>query len=533
VNRARQADLHQRVLLLLSTARDTELTRELLARSDIPAHVCSDSRELQHELARGAGAVMVTEETLSSSGAQAVLAQAIESQPRWSDLPVLLLTHGGANSTVVGDAVAMLNNVTLLERPLRVQALLSAVRTALRARNRQYEIQEHLRELEQAHDAEVMAVRRKDEFLAMLAHELRNPLAPISNALHVLEIDDSDPVRRATLRTMMKRQVVHMVRLVDDLLEASRLSRGMITLHRERMELCNAMRVAIEASRPQLDQGGYQLEVDLPETPLLVDADPVRIAQVFGNLLNNSVKYGRRDGCIKVTVHTDGGQAVAEVADDGLGIDRETLPHVFELFTQGARAGGDQQEGLGIGLALVRNLVELHGGTVEAHSEGRGQGARFVVRLPLASSKSAQPSTPAPGKTLSSVAPEIRVLVVDDNRDAAQSLALVMESMDLAPRVAHSGPEALRIALDYQPHLILLDIGMPGMDGYEVARRVRTGDGAGDPVIVAVTGWSHAQDLAKSRAAGFDHHLAKPADIPRLTALVDEIRSDLMSARMH
>ncbi|MEG3193514.1 HAMP domain-containing sensor histidine kinase, partial [Lysobacter sp. D1-1-M9] len=287
MDRLRQADLHQRVLLLLSTTRDTELTRDLLARNDFVAHVCSDARELHLELARGAGAVMVAEEILSPSGAQAVLAQAIESQPRWSDLPVLLLTHGGANSTVVGDAVAMLNNVTLLERPLRVQALLSAVRTALRARNRQYEIQEHLRELEQAHDAEVMAVRRKDEFLAMLAHELRNPLAPISNALHVLEMDDSDPVRRATLRTMMKRQVVHMVRLVDDLLEASRLSRGMITLHRERMELCNAMRVAIEASRPQLDQGGYQLEVDLPETPLLVDADPVRIAQVFGNLLDN------------------------------------------------------------------------------------------------------------------------------------------------------------------------------------------------------------------------------------------------------
>ncbi|GAB2610600.1 ATP-binding response regulator [Novilysobacter erysipheiresistens] len=521
-----QEALPQRLLLLLPTARDAGLTRDMLARHDIVGHVCADTAELGREIAAGAGAVMLAEESLGPAGVQPMLARALEAQPSWSDLPVLLLTHGGADSTAVGDAVAMLSNVTLLERPLRVAALLSAVRTALRARNRQYEIRAQMRKLEQAHDAEVLALQRKDEFLAMLAHELRNPLAPINNALHVLAIDDSDPARRKHLREMMARQVTHMVRLVDDLLEASRLSRGMITLHSERIDLRAALRGAVELSRPQLQKSRCNVEMDLPDAPLEIDADPVRIAQVFGNLLNNAAKYGNARGHIRIVARTDGDDAVVEVSDDGQGIESGLLPHLFELFTQGERTQGAIREGLGIGLALVRNLVELHGGTVEARSDGKDLGACFTVRLPLAREASAAATDTCDPPRSTARAGSVVTLVVDDNVDAAASLVMVLQSLGLDPYIAHSGAEALELAGLHHPQLVLLDIGMPGMDGYEVARRIRGDPGYGQPVLVAITGWSHPRDLERSHAAGFDHHLAKPADIGRIQRIVEALRDE-------
>ena len=384
MSQAALSGTEQRVLLLLSTTRDGAITGDLLAREGIDTRVCTNATELEEQIALGCGAVILCEETVATGGALGAVARAVQAQPHWSDLPILLLTRGGADSTVVGDTVAMLSNVTLLERPLRVAALLSAVRTALRARARQYEIRSHLLQLEEAHEAEVVAMRRKDEFLAMLAHELRNPLAPINNALHILSIDDSDVDRRQQLRAMMSRQVTHMVRLVDDLLEASRLSRGMITLHTERIDLRVALESALDLSRPQLRRGGCVVEVDFPDTPLPIDADPVRIAQVFGNLLNNAGKYGNDGGHVWLRARATGDRVIVEVVDDGQGIEPDMLARVFELFTQGERTSGGLREGLGIGLAMVRNLVELHGGTVEGHSDGRGHGACFTVVLPLA-----------------------------------------------------------------------------------------------------------------------------------------------------
>ena len=513
-----------RVLLLL-TARDAELTRELLARAAIDSQICANPAQLQEELARGVGVMLIGEECLPGGGAL-VLAQALEAQPRWSDLPVLVLTRSSADSLEVGDAVAMLGNVTLLERPLRVAALVSTVRTALRARHRQYEIESHLRQLERARDAKALAVRRKDEFLAMLAHELRNPLAPIRNALHVLSIDDSDPARRATLRRVMARQVDHMVRLVDDLLEASRLSRGMITLHPERIDLRNAVRSAVEQSRPLIEAGEFALQVDLPETPVSIDADPVRIAQVVGNLLNNAAKYGRPGGHISVSLKCADGFAQVQVDDDGIGIDDELLPQVFDLFTQGERATHGVQDGLGIGLALVRALVEQHGGTVAAYSKGKGCGASFVVHLPQAASMplAAGSSSTGSRQQRQPQAGAFRALVVDDNVDAANTLGLVLDTLGLERRIEHDGASALRAADEFKPHVILLDIGMTGMDGYEVARRIRGNPCHAGVVLVAVTGWSHALDRQRSQAAGFDHHIAKPVDIQALIALLDHVR---------
>jgi signal transduction histidine kinase/ActR/RegA family two-component response regulator len=516
----------QRVLLLLPTSRDAELTDEVLVRNSIASFVCANAAQLQEELGKGAGAVMIGEECLAAGGAP-MLSAMLEAQPRWSDLPVLVFTRSGANSVEAGDAVAMLGNVTLLERPLRVAALVSTVRAALRARHRQYEIESYLREIEQARDAEALAVQRKNEFLAMLAHELRNPLAPIRNALYVLSADDNDPARRASLRDMMMRQVDHMVRLVDDLLEASRLSRGMITLHREPMDLRDALHSAVEQSRPLIDAGRYTLRVDLPDAPVRIDADPVRIAQVLGNLLNNAAKYGRPDGHISICLRREEDFAVVRVDDDGIGIDGDMLSQVFELFIQGERATHGVQEGLGIGLALVQTLVKLHGGTVTAQSEGKQRGARFEVRLPLADAR-------ATGNFSGSVAPPppvvvaasgFRVLVVDDNVDAANSLVMVLDALGIERRVAHDGPTGLQLARSFDPHVMLLDIGMAGMDGYEVARRIRGTRQHDNLVMVAVTGWSHEPDRQRSRAAGFDFHYAKPIDIGELVALLDRLRA--------
>ncbi|HSM10979.1 MAG TPA: hybrid sensor histidine kinase/response regulator, partial [Lysobacter sp.] len=488
----------ERVLLLLPTVRDATLTADILDRNGIAAHVCQDAAALADELKHGAAAVLVAEESLAQ-GAQAVLMQWLERQPRWSDLPVLVLTRSGADSQQVGDAIARLGNVTLLERPLRLAALVSTVRTALRARERQYQIRTHLHELESARDDQSRNARRKDEFLAMLGHELRNPLAPIRNALHLLGSGGNDE----SVRAMMERQVDHMVRLVDDLVDVSRLSRGTIELRRERVDLSSMLRNAVDLSRPLLDTGRHTLVMELPEELLWVEADPVRIAQVFGNLLNNAAKYASPEGQITVSSVRDGNQAIVSVRDRGIGIEPEMLPHVFELFSQGRRDAHRAQDGLGIGLTLVRSLVGMHGGSVTAASEGFGKGSEFVVRLPLVVGEAAPKGSGRleHAATNSSVGQfaGLRVLVVDDNVDAAMSLGMVMDLLGIEHEVGFSGQDALDAAERFRPHAILLDIGMAGMDGYEVARRLRLEPRQQAVTLVALTGWSQVQDQQRAR----------------------------------
>lgn len=528
----------QRILLLLSTQRDARLTRELLERNGLQALACPDAEAMSSEIRRGVGAVLVSEECLAVAGAHAMLVSVLQEQPRWSDLPILIMTRSGADSITLGDAIRTLGNVTLLERPMRVAALVTSLRSALRGRERQYQLRDHIVELERARDSEARAARRKDEFLAMLAHELRNPLAPVRNALHILMNGGADdPERRSQLQEMMSRQVEHMVRLVDDLVEVSRLSRGTVHLQRERLDLRDVLRNATELSQPLIDARGQHLEVDLPDRPLPIEADPVRIAQVFGNLLNNAAKYSGAGDRIELSARLEEGHALVRVRDTGMGIEPEVLPRVFELFTQGRRSLPQAQDGLGIGLALARSLLEMHGGAITAHSDGPGSGAEFVARLPLAGADE-RPRTgvPAPGAAVDpapGAAGErpARVLVVDDNVDAATSLAMVLESIGLPHRVAHDGNSALREAAEFAPQVVLLDIGMPGMDGYEVARRLRDQPGTRDALLVAVTGWSQAQDRRRSRAAGFDHHFAKPVDIDALTALLDRTRRGAAAGR--
>ncbi len=374
---------------------------------------------------------------------------------------------------------------------------------------------ERLRLVEQLRQAD----RKKDEFLATLAHELRNPLAPLRNGLEIMRLAGDDPEAVAKARAVMGRQLGQLVRLVDDLLDVSRIARSKVKLRKERVELAAAVRQALETSRPLIEAAGHELRVTLPAEPVCVDADAARLAQVFSNLLNNAAKYTERGGRIWLTVERKGGEAVVAVRDTGVGIPAEHLPHVFEMFSQVERSLERSQGGLGIGLSLVRGLVEMHGGSVEARSEGPGQGSEFVVRLPVAGAPPAQRQGPD-GDGEAQAAGRRRVLVVDDNEDAASSLGTLLRMMGHDVCTASAGSQALELARSYRPEVVLLDIGLPQMDGYEVARRLRQQPWGRAVRLIALTGWGQEQDRQRAREAGLDEHLVKPVEPAALERLL-------------
>jgi signal transduction histidine kinase/ActR/RegA family two-component response regulator len=369
----------------------------------------------------------------------------------------------------------------------------------------------------QAEQALLDADRRKDEFLATLAHELRNPLAPIGNSIALLEGPSQADPTVARVRAILERQVGHMVRLVDDLMEVSRITRGTIELRRERLDLAAAIRGAVETSEPLVRRAGLELTLELASEPLFVDGDPVRLTQIISNLLNNAAKYSGHSREIVVTASREANHAVISVRDFGVGIPADMLERIFDMFTQvpGADRGG--QSGLGIGLTLVRSLVHMHGGTIAATSEGLGRGSTFTFRLPLVQA----PAGSAEGKAgRGTPGLRLRVLVVDDNRDAADSMGLVLARAGAEVEVVHDGLTALDRIERFRPAIVLLDIGMPGMNGYEVARRIRACPALRDVRLVALSGWGQAEDRRRSHDAGFDHHLIKPAGIDELRALL-------------
>ena len=372
-------------------------------------------------------------------------------------------------------------------------------------------------ETEQA-QALIEADRRKDEFLATLAHELRNPLAPIRNSLYILKLTGNAEGAVANVYQMLERQVKHLVRLVDDLMEVSRITRGRIELRMEQTDIDAVLRSAIEASRPLIDQAAQVLEVELPQEPLGVEADPVRLAQVVTNLLNNAAKFTNRGGCIWLAARRESECVVISVRDNGCGISADMLPRVFDLFTQAAGNRGHPHGGLGIGLTLVRSLVDLHGGSVEARSEGPGRGSEFIVRLPLRSA----PEIVALPQGGDETVPSRRVLIVDDNRDAADSLGVLLTLHGVETRTAHNGVTALEVLEEFRPAIILLDLGMPGMDGYELARRVRQHPHGRHVTLVALTGWGQERDRRRTAGAGITHHLVKPVDLVVLRQLLSD-----------
>jgi PAS domain S-box-containing protein len=365
------------------------------------------------------------------------------------------------------------------------------------------------------------ADRRKDEFLATLAHELRNPLAPLRNAVHILQMTQA-PEAAARVHAMMQRQIDHMVRLVDDLLEVSRITGGKIELRRAPVEVASVLSSAAETSRPLVEAGGHRLEIDIDEAPMPLDADAVRLAQVFANLLNNAAKYTDPGGRIDLVARREGAQARISVRDTGIGIAADMLPRVFDLFTQIDRDMGRSQGGLGIGLALVKSLIGMHGGSVEAASAGPGRGAEFTVRLPLAVNGAPAQAAAAPAASRPSAVE--RVLVVDDNHDAADSLGVLLEFLGARVQVVHDGQAALAALPAHRPGIVLLDLGMPGMDGYEVARRMRAMPQGAGLTLVALTGWGQARDRERTLASGFDHHLVKPAGLNELSDLLKQAR---------
>ena len=358
------------------------------------------------------------------------------------------------------------------------------------------------------------ADRRKNEFLAMLSHELRNPLAPILSAVEILRlVGNDDAAESERCRTVIAQQVEHMKRLLDDLLDVSRVSQGKIELRKEACDVAEILRRAVEISRPLMAEKNQTLEVTGPSEAVLVDADPIRLVQVFANLLNNAAKYSDVGGHVALETTANGGEAIVRVRDDGIGMTRDMLDRAFDLFVQEASTLDRSQGGLGIGLTMARSLIRMHGGSVRAFSEGPGRGCEITVRLSRAAEARRPPSPVATPVTAASR--PLRVLVVDDNVDAARMLGVLLRLLGHDVTLAHDGPSALDLSATASPQLVLIDIGLPGMDGYAVASALRQ-NGLVDAALAAVTGYGRDEDISRSRSAGFDHHLVKPVDLAAL-----------------
>ncbi len=503
-----------RILILTPQGRDAALAEQTLLRSGLPPFVCESLEALRREIKIGAGAVLIAEEAFVDNDARRPGAL-FDPEPPWSSLPIVVLLGklGSRRNRAALQSLERRPNVGFLERPIPKRTFISTLRAAIEARRLQFGIRDAL-------DAGEQASRKKDEFLAMLAHELRNPLAPIRSAVYVLHrLNSDDPASRekaSALISMVDRQVDHLVRLVDDLLEVSRITTGKIRLQKRQVDLAKAIEQAIEISEPLIKSEQHELAVSLGDEPLAVDGDPVRLAQVFANLINNAAKYTPRGGRIEITLRREREKAAISVRDNGIGILPEMLPRVFELFSQSYGARDRDQGGLGIGLALVRSLVEIHRGHVEAHSDGAGRGSEFTFRLPLlAGSCDRVGVAPSAFRT-----PALhRVLVVDDNKDVADSFAMFLEALGAEARVTYTGPEALSSIALFKPSMVFVDIGMPTMDGYETARQIRSRPEGKNVVLVALSGWGSEKDRQCTLEAGFDDHIVKPISLEALKNL--------------
>jgi PAS domain S-box-containing protein len=367
------------------------------------------------------------------------------------------------------------------------------------------------------------ANRSKGDFLALLAHELRNPLAPLRNGLEVMRLAAGDPDTLARSWAMMDRQLSHMVRLIDDLLDVSRIDRDKMELRRSRVLLADVVSSALETARPAIEAAGHELTISLPSQPVPLDADLTRLAQVFANLLNNSAKYSERGGHIWLTATREGDQVSVAVRDTGIGIPAHAMPTLFDMFSQVDRSLERSSGGLGIGLALVKGLVEMHGGTVAATSPGPGQGATFTVRLPVLETRAEPALEPPAEERHGSLSSKRRILVADDHADSASSLAVMLRLLGDEVRIARDGLEAVELARELRPQVVLMDIGMPRLNGYEATRRIREQPGGDAVVIIALTGWGQDADRVKSREAGCDGHLVKPVALPDLEKLLAEM----------
>jgi PAS domain S-box-containing protein len=636
----------RKVLVLPPTRRDGEVTCALLRNVGLDCDVVGSARVLAAQMSNSVGAVVLTDSVVNDPDLRAIM-DALERQPPWSDVPVILLSRSESEAPADKRYFEKLTNLTLLDRPTSSRALVSAVEAAIRGRARQYQIRDQVESLQAADaalresaermslgvqvaglslaevdyavpevhlsaeaarlfgvgdhartlsKAEFLAIvhaedrdevtrqllqagegscrdpvaidyrvvwpdgrvrwvsqrhhvvrnsllenhvramivaldaterknadRRKDEFLATLAHELRNPLAPIRTGLQALARSGIGDVASPVIRAIMERQLSQMVRLIDDLLDVSRISSGKVVLQRTRVDLRAIAELAIEASQPFIAAGHHNFEAELAQDPVWVDGDASRLSQVIINLLNNATKYTADGGQLRLRLWRTDTDAFVCVRDNGVGIPPNMLDEVFEMFTQVNRTLDRAQGGLGIGLSLVRRLTELHGGDVVATSEGLGRGSSFTVRLPVVipAETSATPAVP-PRETAKN--PRLRVLAIDDIADVADVLKMLLDLEGFETRVAYSGKAGLDIAKQFAPDVIVCDIGLPEMDGHEIARRIRRDPQIAPATLIALTGWGTESEVRRTRESGFDYHLVKPVDATALLELLSRIQ---------
>ena len=516
-------DRSDRILIVAPIGRDAELMCTQLQAAGIECEICADVRSLCAELANGVGAIIATEEALPHDSAMELL-NTLSKQPPWSETPLIILT--GALSfeakTHSFDGLTRRTNVTLVDRPVRIKSLISAAQSALRSRQRQYDVRELMVQLEER-------VHERDRFLAVLGHELRNPLGAILLASQMTDDNGCIDAERAQL---IERQSRHLTRLVNDLLDLSRVAAGKIVLKRQALDLVSLVTQSVRTVVPVAERQHIALAVRTPDQPLIVDADPVRVDQIVTNILTNAIKYTPEGGHVTLDLDQNEGFAMIRVTDDGVGIAPERIGGIFELFAQAENAIGRAQGGMGIGLALVRNLVDLHEGSVAAKSDGVGKGSEFVVRLPLSTETSqAEASAAAAASAVTADdAPQAagdrseprRIAIVEDNEDVRDLLRLKLRRLGHTVLDAADGLEGVRVVLETRPDLALVDLGLPGIDGFEVARQVREQLGA-DVILVAVSGFGQPEDKRRALEAGFDEHMTKPADVRDIENLLTRL----------
>jgi signal transduction histidine kinase/CheY-like chemotaxis protein len=504
-------DDEDRALVLAPFGRDAGLAVAALEQADIAATACPDIERFCAEMQAGAAAGVVTHEALGRA-ASARLLRALSEQPPWSDFPLVILTARpptAADRQRLWQTLSPLGGITVLERPVHAEALVSAVRSAVRARRRQYQARELLRCLEDG-------VRERDHFLATLSHELRNPLGAIRNATQLLAREtpaEDGPTRRRL--AILDRQTRHLAKLVDDLLDVARVTTGKVVLQRQPVELGAILEQTLQQLAPAVEEHGLKL-LWSRGPPMTVNGDSLRLEQIFTNLLTNAIKYTPRGGRVMVTAGIDGDRARVRIADTGVGIAAEALPTIFELFAQSDQSLDRSQGGMGIGLTLVRSLLDLHGGSVSASSGGPGRGSEFVVTLPL---DGRQAATAAVERPAADAAPSgRRILLVEDNADNRETLQELLTERGHRVDASADGLDAIRRAAALQPEVAIVDIGLPGMDGYEVGRRLRDAFGR-EILLVALTGYGLPEDRRRAVAAGFDVHVTKPVGLPELEAI--------------
>ena len=450
------------------------------------------------------------------------LAELMRGNERTRRIPIIFLTAGTADTQRRFRGYEA-GAVDFIYKPIEADILRSKADVFFELHRQRQQLADQRDALEAQAQALRQADRQKNEFLATLAHELRNHLAPLRHGLDLLQ-SNHEGGRATEILGVMDRQLLHLVRLIDDLLDVSRISQGKIVLKKERLELLTFIRSALETSRPLIEAAGHELTLELPETTLWLEADLTRLAQIISNLLNNAVKYTPEGGHIRLSVKADGQQAVISVADNGVGIPQHMLAGVFELFAQVDQHLERAKGGLGIGLALVQQLVALHGGKVTVHSEGCGQGSIFTLTVPLATGQApaANPSSPATAEPPATMA-ALKVLVVDDTQEVAQTTGWILEELGHEYHLVNDGRQALKAAHAFQPDVILLDIGLPGMSGYDVCRALRQDTALKHITIIAQTGWGQERDKASARIAGFDHYMVKPVGLKALATMMEDL----------